>query len=125
MSGETEANVSAWTIDSLKLHLEHVIAALDRLIDQRFEAYEKAISKAEATSEKAIDKAEANSERWRASSNEWRGAMNDREKNFLSQDAYDRAHVALADKMDAAIKALDDKVNVLAARVAEMATVTG
>lgn len=51
--------------------------------------------------------------------------MNDREKNFLSQDAYTRAHQALIDRMEASLKALNDKVDVQAERINEVRSVTG
>jgi hypothetical protein len=52
-------------------------------VDSRFESQGKAVSAALAAQEKAVSVAEANSEKWRASANEWRGAMNDRESSFV------------------------------------------
>jgi len=53
MSGETEADISAWTVDSLRVHLIDIIsekddriAERDRRYEQRFESQEKAISTA-------------------------------------------------------------------------------
>jgi hypothetical protein len=61
----------------------------------RFEESGKAVSAALAaqqretaaafvSSEKAITKAEANALRWQENANEWRGAMQDREKTFAN-----------------------------------------
>lgn len=53
MSGETEAEVSAWTVDSLRTHFlslisekDERVAERDRRYEQRFESQEKAISTA-------------------------------------------------------------------------------
>jgi hypothetical protein len=69
---------------------------LKEYVDRRFDDQEKAVqaallaadkgvSAALASAEKAVDKAEAGSEKWRASANEWRGAMSDRERDFLTR----------------------------------------
>jgi hypothetical protein len=50
--------------------------------EQRFAAQQRAIAMALAAQKEATLLAEANAERWRMSANEWRGAMNDRERNF-------------------------------------------
>lgn len=85
-----------WTA---KLALEHALALLeanDKRYEERFAAQEKAVkdalaaqekavNAALAASEKAVSVAETNAERWRAGANEWRAAMNDRERNFLSK----------------------------------------
>lgn len=46
---------------------------------------DKAINIALAAAKEAVGVAEANAEKWRNQSNEWRGAMNDREKNFVTR----------------------------------------
>ncbi len=57
----------------------------DRRYGEVSEAKERAITAAMAAAEKAIGIAEANAEKWRTNANEWRAAMNDRERNFLSK----------------------------------------
>jgi hypothetical protein len=64
----------AWTLEALKEHFEAL-----RVDDQR--AVEAALSAAK----EAVTAAEVNAERWRNSSNEWRGAMSDRERTFISR----------------------------------------
>lgn len=63
-----------WTVSTLKEHLDEL-----RQADQR------AVNAALAAAKEAVAIAETNAERWRASANEWRGAMNDRERNFISR----------------------------------------
>ena len=96
MSGETEKQISGWTVDTLKEYLESINVETDKRNEQRFLAQqkavqdalisqEKAVGAALAASEKAVLVAEANAEKWRANANEWRGSMDDREKNFASR----------------------------------------
>jgi hypothetical protein len=70
---------------------------LREYVDVRFEAMDRAVLAAVsstkerndaglAAQEKAVKLAEENAALWRASANEWRGAMTDREKNFAPRD---------------------------------------
>lgn len=47
------------------------------------EADREAVSTALAAAKEAVIVAERNAEKWRDSANEWRAAMNDRERDFL------------------------------------------
>lgn len=49
---------------------------------------DKALSAALASAEKAVLKKEEEVERWRANANEWRGAMSDRERDFLTRKEF-------------------------------------
>jgi hypothetical protein len=64
-----------WTVETLKEHF-----------DQRFLDQQTAVNAALVSAEKAVTKAEVNGAEWRASSNEWRGAMTDRELKFATQE---------------------------------------
>ncbi len=61
---------------------------LKEYVDQRFAEQEKATLVALQAAEKAVDKAEAAAERWRNNANEWRGAMGDRERDFLTRKEF-------------------------------------
>ena len=61
-----------WSITTLKEHFEKILAEKD-----------KAINIALAAAKEAVGVAEKNAEKWRDQANEWRGAMTDREKNFM------------------------------------------
>lgn len=76
--------------------VDTALTAAEKAVGAALAAQEKAVSAALASAEKATDKYEREVERWRANSNEWRSAMDDREKNFLSIDAYTAAHGPLA-----------------------------
>jgi len=61
-----------WNFDTLKQHF-----------DALREADKEAVKAALAAAEKAVEKADDNGEKWRENANEWRGAMNDRERNLM------------------------------------------
>ena len=57
-------------------------------VDNRFLEQEKAVQAALAAAEKAVLKKEEEVERWRQNANEWRGAMSDRERDFLTRKEF-------------------------------------
>lgn len=68
-------------------------------VDQRFADQQKAVEAtlaqtdlatkaALASAEKAVDKSERNVERWQTAANEWRAAMSDRERDFLTRKEF-------------------------------------
>lgn len=70
--------------------------SLREYVDMRLQAQEKAVTVALAAAEKAVlaaakatqmagDKAELENQRWRDAANEWRNAMTDRERDFMSR----------------------------------------
>jgi glyoxylate carboligase len=76
---------SGWTVDTLKALMDE----RDLRYGQLSDAKEKAITAALAAAEKAVSVAELNSEKWRSNANEWRSAMDDREKKFVIKDNFD------------------------------------
>jgi len=60
-----------------------------RRIDQVLAEREKQVNVALAASQKAVDKADVEAERARQASNEWREAMNDRERQFTPMPLHD------------------------------------
>jgi len=83
MSGETENQVSAWTIDSLHEHMNKLIAESDRRYEQRFEAQEKAVQAALVAAEKAVTKAEVAAEKRFDNVNEFRAQLADQASTFM------------------------------------------
>ena len=69
---------------SLKEYFERILVEKD-----------KAISAALASAKEAVSIAENNAEKWRNQANEWRGAMSDREKNFVTRREVWLAVIAL------------------------------
>lgn len=62
MSGETETNVSGWTVDTLHTHLSRLLEERDRRYQERFEASEKAVTAAFEASKEAAHKVETSAE---------------------------------------------------------------
>ncbi len=77
----SDPDKSIWTIATLKeLMDEREESNKQKLIEQK-----EAVRVAFSNAEKSVATAEANAEKWRINANEWREAMNDRERNFLSK----------------------------------------
>ena len=93
------ANGQQWTFETLLIHIKAMLdeaekrtadrfAAQDKAVEKALAGQEKAVTAALASQEKAVAIAEENSKLWRQSANEWRGAMNDREGNFVKIGEY-------------------------------------
>ena len=78
MSGETEQQVSGWTVDTLKEHLESRIAALDRVL-----------TLAQDEASRALAVADEEKERRLALLNEFRGQAEDQQRQFLPREVFD------------------------------------
>lgn len=99
MGGETESNVSAWTIDSLRASLLDKMAARDKHLDERKEAQEKAVAERLAEKDKRDSERAASMEKRLDGMNEFRQTLSDQSKTFLTRDAYDLAHGALESRV--------------------------
>ncbi len=86
--------------------LKDLIRAVDKRGEERAAAQDKAIQAALAAAEKAVQaaltaqkdavaEAAENMKIWRDSANEWRGAMNDRETDFMKKDDGERRLASL------------------------------
>lgn len=104
---------------SLKEYLEALLAQIEKRYDQRFEDADKAVQAALASAKEAVQAALAAAEKatvlaasgadeWRKSSNEWRGAMSDREKNFVTRVEHDQIVASLTDKIDGLSRSVAD-----------------
>lgn len=88
-----------WTFATLLTHIVALMDSSEQRTADRFAGQEKAVAAALAAAEKAVNAAlaaqekavslaEGNAEKWRSSANEWRGAMDDREGNFVKIGEY-------------------------------------
>lgn len=100
MGGETEREVSGWTVDSLHTHLQKQIDALEKHHDQDIDQLRRETARTLAEKDKASDKSERQMEKRFDSINEFRGQLNDQVKTFLTKETYDVAHEALDGKVD-------------------------
>lgn len=73
-----------WPPDLLKIHFDALREADSKAVSAALAAAGLAVDKALAAAALAVDKAEQTAEKWRDNANEWRTAMNDREKKFLT-----------------------------------------
>ncbi len=91
-----------WTLEALRLHFKQVIedqdkrvsqlaAAQDKAVQAALIAQKEAVQAALAAADKAVTKAEAAAQDWRVSANEWRAAMNDRERTFVPRTEHEQA----------------------------------
>lgn len=85
MSGETEANISGWTVDTLHQHVQTQFDDLIRLLDERHEAQQTAMRAALEAAEKAVLKAESASDKRFSETNEFRGQLRDQQSTFVSR----------------------------------------
>ena len=95
MSGETEKEVSGWTVDTLHIHMDVQLADLRRHLDERFTAQQDMVRTALTANDKRFE-----------SVNEFRAQLNDQVGTFITRTEY-----------SATIKGIDDKVDLLQARV--------
>ena len=73
---------------SLKEYVDRRFDEQEKAVGAALVASDKGVSAALAWAEKAVEKAEADRKAWQAASNEWRGALSDRERNFLSRKEF-------------------------------------
>lgn len=94
MSGETERNISAWTNDTVLLHLGTLIDANDLRYQQRFDAQqlalrdallsqEKAVNAALTAAQQAVQKAEIAAEKRFDAVNEFRAQLADQAATLM------------------------------------------
>lgn len=94
MTGETEKEVSGWTVDTLRAHIQFQIEDLRGMLQERydtqtkavdaaFKAAEGAVQAALASAEKAVTKAEVAAEKRFEATNEFRGQLSDQAATFL------------------------------------------
>lgn len=83
--GHTKEHVSGWTVDTLHAHINSMFnereKAIDALLEERNNRY---MAKFES-SQIAVDKSERELEGWKKVTNEWRGAMQDKDKLLMSR----------------------------------------
>lgn len=89
MSGETEREVSGWTVDTLHIHIDTQFADLRRNLDERFQAQQEMVKTALASSDKRFE-----------SVNEFRSQQKDIIAGFVTRAEYLAAHKSLSDKVD-------------------------
>jgi hypothetical protein len=109
---DMRAAVRSQSDDRLRM-LDERYATQTKALDAAFKAAEQAVSVALANAEKATAKAEAAADRRLEGMNEFREALSDQTKTFLSRAEYNPAHEALAER----VSAMNDRVSALELRL--------
>lgn len=104
---------SGWTIETVLDHLLALRGADSKAVEAALAAAQQAVVTAMASQEKAINVAEVTNMRWREAANEWRGAMDDRDR--ASAEALTR--YAQRAEVDLMLAAVDARIQTIAADV--------
>lgn len=118
MSGETDAQVSGWTVDTLHSHVVRVMAELDLRYQQRFDAQqealaaallaaEKAVGTALTAAEKAVIKAETAADKRFEAVNEFRAQLADQAATFMPRLESDARFLAIEEKISGIAKMIE------------------
>lgn len=118
MSGETKTMISGWTVDTVRGHFDSVLherdiryeqrfLAQDVRYEQRFLAQENAIKTALTNVDRMADISQHHLDAWKAGANEWRDAMNDRERNFTSKEE----NMAISERFSAEMQSLKERMD--------------
>ena len=86
-----------------------VITEIEKRYDMRIDDLEKNFTMQMTNARDAREKLEMHAEQWRAQANEWRGAMDDRERRY-----------AMKDNMEAVVGALHKELDTLRAEVVQV-----
>ncbi len=70
---------------TLKEYVDGRFTSLEKTTADALVAATKAVDAALIAADKAVSKSEAERKDWQKASNEWRGAMSDRERDFLTR----------------------------------------
>jgi hypothetical protein len=76
---------NGWTPNQVKEFFAELRKADDRRATDLDAAQEKAVNAALTAAALAVNKAEQNVQKWQDAANEWRGAMSDRDRQFVTR----------------------------------------
>ncbi len=81
-----EEKLTDWTVQTLHAHLKSIMDERDKRYEALSTAQKDAVESALSSAQRAVDKAESIAEKWRQNANEWRSAMGDKDKLYLTKD---------------------------------------
>ena len=90
---------SGWTVQILKEYMDTLFAERDRYLTSITLEREKSDVVRSTLTAEALKVALDNMRQWQTGANEWRGAMTDRERNFVPRSEYDTRHVNLEQQL--------------------------
>lgn len=110
MSGETEQNISGWTVDTLHSYMLTRFTELTKQLDERKVAQEFAINAALLSAKEAVLKAEIATEKRFEGVNEFRQSLNDQQALFMPREVSDAQISELRKQIAALTTRLDRSV---------------
>jgi len=115
-TGSTVSTADQWimrVMDERDRSYQQQFHAQEKAIEAAFHAQEKAVSAALSAAERAVIKAELASEKRFDAVNEFRGTLTDQNATFLPRPEFDRAILALYDKVDMNTKLINDQMDAM------------
>ena len=100
MSGETENNVSGWTVDTLKAHFDTLRSTDLTNIEKRFVAAEERTTLALTAADRAVVKAETATEKRFDAVNEFRATLADQASRLMPRAEVEQIVKGLNEKID-------------------------
>ena len=100
-------------------HFSMLLTEVDRRYEMRYALQEQLAQQRFEAMEQALKLASENLRIWQINANEWRGAMSDRERTFVTCSEYSANHKNLADKVDA----LESKSDTAAGKASVVAVI--
>jgi hypothetical protein len=79
--------VAGWTVETLKIHMETLMKEQDRRYEQVALASDKTLQAALLAVKEATTETKQNAAVWHAHQNEWRQAMSDKDRAFITKAA--------------------------------------
>ena len=113
MSGETEQNVSGWTVDTLRDFILRLIGEHDKRYEQRFLAQESAVQSALTAAEKAVNAALIAADRAVAKAEQAQERRNEATNEFRGQLADQAATLMPRREVETVLAALDARVKII------------
>lgn len=88
-----------WTMETLYVHLTALIASNDARYLERFISMDARFHAALEANRQALYITAESAEKWRMAANEWRGAMDDRERGLMPRSLAEQHYNTLNDKI--------------------------
>ena len=99
MSGETEQQVSGWTVDTLKELMDRRFEDQDKAVQAALVSQEKAVAAALTAAKEAVDKANTAGEKRFDAVNEFRGQLADQTATLIPRVEAEQRFISLAEKL--------------------------
>jgi hypothetical protein len=101
--------INGWTVHTLKVHIEQIMHERDQRYEDRFNAQEQSIKLALGATDKAMVVARESVDKRLDTMNEFREALVDQTKEYLTRTEYAIQHQALTDGLNNHITQENDK----------------